>query len=73
MEMPTHAYCNFCGAIQPVEVGALERADASGRFRGGDMLCAVCGWIICTLYKPVEAVEEPKPLLETPSLGRKPD
>ena len=70
MEIPTHAYCNFCSAIQPVEVGALERPDTSGRFHGADMLCTVCGWIVCTLYKPVE---EPKPLLEMPALGRKPD
>jgi hypothetical protein len=34
------------------------------------MLRAVCGWIVCTLYNQVEA---PKPLLETPALGRKPD
>jgi hypothetical protein len=51
MEMPTHAYCDICGAIQPVEVGALEHPDPSGRFRGADVLCAVCGWIVCTLYE----------------------
>ena len=70
--MPNYAYCDICHAVQPVTVEPLTHPDATGRYRGGDTLCTVCGWIICALYRPVEEPEA-KALLETPDMGRKCD
>jgi len=33
----------------------LGQPDTTGQFRGGDMLCAVCGFIIATLFEPAAA------------------
>jgi hypothetical protein len=55
--MPKHAFCTACDAVQPVTVEPLAHPDTTGRYRGGDMAYAVCGFVICTLYEPVEGVE----------------
>jgi hypothetical protein len=53
MKILSHAYCDTCASIQPVVVEPLDHADTTGRFRGGDMVCTVCGTIIRTVYEPV--------------------
>ena len=35
----THAYCDLCQKIQPVEREELEGEDTTREFLGGDMLC----------------------------------
>ena len=40
-----------------ITVEPLEHPDTTGRYRGGDMVYAACGFVICTLYEPVEGVE----------------
>jgi len=67
MEMPNHAYCDFCEKIQTVTFEALTRPDDTGLYKGGDVLCDVCGWIVCTFYDRLETIA----LIETPDLGRK--
>ena len=49
--MPNHAYCEVGDAVQPVTVEPLQELDKTGRYRGGDMVCAVCGFIARTLYE----------------------
>jgi hypothetical protein len=51
------------GADEPEKMSVAERAeraqlpppDTTGQFRGGDMMCAVCGFIIATLFEPAAA------------------
>ena len=50
----THVYCPNCDAVQPALVEPLTDLDVTGRFRGGDISCAVCGFVVVTLYEPVE-------------------
>ena len=52
--MTKHAFCYVCDAVA---VEPLEHPDTTGRYRGGDMVCSVCGFVICTLYEPVDQVE----------------
>ena len=52
--IPKHAFCDACKVVLPVTIEPLDQPDTTGRYRGGDMVCAVCGFIICTLYEPVE-------------------
>ena len=69
MGLPSHAYCDFCEKVQPVTCEAPSHPDDTGLYKGGDVLCNVCGWIVCTFYEPLET----KALVETAGLGRKPD
>jgi hypothetical protein len=47
----THAYCPNCKRIQPVKSEPLTNPDDSGKYLGGDIVCAVCAYIIATLYR----------------------
>lgn len=44
------AYCPNCKQIQPVKAEPLTNPDDSGKYLGGDIVCAVCAYIIATLY-----------------------
>jgi hypothetical protein len=67
--MTKRAFCTACDAAQAVTVEPLEHPDTTRRYRGGDMVCAVCGFVICTQYQPVEGVEPPQQIGATGSQG----
>lgn len=46
----SHAYCPNCKQIQPVKAEPLTNPDDSGKYRGGDIVCSVCHYIIATLF-----------------------
>jgi len=54
-----HAYCEACDRVQPVTVEPPEEPDTTGRYRGGDMVCTACGFVICTVYEPITAQRHP--------------
>ena len=47
----THAFCDQCKKIQQVRRGG-HGEDTSGE--SGDIACAVCGWILLTVYSRSE-------------------
>ena len=49
----THAYCDTCKTIQPVEF-AVGGKDTSHRFDGAEIVCTVCFSILLTLFNPVQ-------------------
>lgn len=51
MDVPQFAYCRSCAQIRPIVAEELKHPDTTGRFRGGDIVCTVCHYIICTLYE----------------------
>lgn len=48
----SHAYCPNCQQIQRIASEPLTNPDESGKYLGGDLVCAVCAYLIATLYKP---------------------
>ena len=38
-QVTKHAFCDVCDAVRP-----LEHLDTTGRYRGRDMVCTVCGF-----------------------------
>ena len=55
MEIPSHAYCRNCEAIQPVGAEALHPAATpknKDSWEAGDLVCLECAWIVATLYIP---------------------
>jgi hypothetical protein len=51
------ASCDLCKADQPMVIEFVNETHPTGRYRGADAICAVCGWIFCTFY---EAIEQPE-------------
>ncbi len=49
------AYCSTCKEIQGVGVSTYEKAntpDTAGNWKSADIVCAVCHYVIATLYRP---------------------
>jgi hypothetical protein len=54
----THVYCNACGEICPMIQEPLTMVDDSGKYQGGDLLCAVCAFVVATVYREASPAEE---------------
>ena len=53
----THVYCHACGEIRPMIQEPLTVVDDSGKFQGGDLLCAVCAFVVATVYREIDEAE----------------
>lgn len=49
--IPTHFWCECCDAITPAILEPLEHEDTTGKFLGGDVVCADCHFVIATMYR----------------------
>lgn len=50
----THVFCTYCRDIQPAIVEPPTHTSEDGKYIGGDIQCAVCKWILATVYREVE-------------------
>jgi hypothetical protein len=58
----THVWCEVCQAIRPIKIDDMHADDASGHYtEASDLMCAVCGQVIATLYLPKPASWQPTP------------
>jgi hypothetical protein len=55
----THSWCEVCEKIQLVTQEELRREDKTGKFLGGDLLCAECRLVLLRVYLP----KDPESLL----------
>ena len=54
VDMATHVWCDSCQEIRPIAEEGLAYPDATGHYLSADLICAVCGGIVCTLYTPLQ-------------------
>jgi hypothetical protein len=47
-----HALCDQCDRIQEVDRGELNDEHRPAKLLGGNIYCAVCGYIMLTVYRP---------------------
>jgi len=64
MEVLSHAYCDTCKEIQPVEAPEFTQPDVSGRFIGFEIVCTVCFTPLLAMFKPL-----PHPTASPPQQG----
>jgi len=49
----TRVWCEVCQTIRPIKIDDMHADDASGHYaEASDLMCAVCGFVIATLYLP---------------------
>ena len=49
--VPTHFYCECCDKVTPAILESLDGPDRTGKFLGGDVVCADCRFVIATMYR----------------------
>lgn len=56
----THFWCEVCREIQPVIVESMNHFDVTASFRGGDIVCKKCNFVITTAYVSNVEVSRPR-------------
>lgn len=46
----THFWCAVCRSVQPTFFEGFDMVDTSNNFRGGDVVCKECCYVIATGY-----------------------
>ena len=46
-------YCGNCQEIRTAFFAGAQHVDISGKFKGGDIVCEECNFIIATAYKEI--------------------
>lgn len=47
----THYWCQVCDAIRPAFFEGDHNVNVTGKFKGGDIVCEECNFIIATAYR----------------------
>lgn len=60
----THAYCRNCETIKPCRIDSNYGADVSGKYKGGDICCSECCFILATVFVEIYPVKSPVKCLD---------